>query len=182
MDARFYTFACWLLSWDHWDIDVGDNVYINNNNNRFLYSAFPNYDQSASQCITTPVIGFSHNSALRVHFHHSLGSIPASHRFTGAHNANSTTIRNVWCFSASYRVPIYTPGWRAAMWIKCLAEGQKCRALTGIEPGTLWFRVKGSIQYTTAPPECLVNVGLVFLINRVKESLGLRKSTGVDES
>ena len=26
----------------------------------------------------------------------------------------------------SYRVPIYTPGWRAAMWIKCLAEGQKC--------------------------------------------------------
>ena len=26
---------------------------------------------------------------------------------------------------ASYRVPIYTPGWRAAMWIKCLAEGQK---------------------------------------------------------
>ena len=27
--------------------------------------------------------------------------------------------------SQSYRVPIYTPGWRAAMWIKCLAEGQK---------------------------------------------------------
>ena len=52
----------------------------------------------------------------------------------------------------SYRVPIYTPGWRAAMWIKCLAEGQKCQALTGIEPGTLWSRVKGSLQYTTAPP------------------------------
>ena len=27
--------------------------------------------------------------------------------------------------SQSYRVPIYTPGWRAAIWIKCLAEGQK---------------------------------------------------------
>ena len=27
----------------------------------------------------------------------------------------------------SYRVPIYTPGWRAAMWIKCLAEGQSAR-------------------------------------------------------
>ena len=53
---------------------------------------------------------------------------------------------------ASYRVPIYTPGWRAAMWIECLAEGQKCRALKGIEPATLWSRVKGSIQYTTAPP------------------------------
>ena len=110
-----------------------ENIFeIPDNNNRFLYSAFPNYDQSASQCIITPVIGFSHNSALRVHFLHSLGSIPASRRFTGAHNANSTTIT-----FASYRVPIYTPGWRAAMWIKCLAEGQKCRALTGIEPGTL---------------------------------------------
>ena len=134
------------------------------NNNRFLYSAFPNYDQSASQCIITPVIGFSHNSALRVHFLHSLGSIPgipASRRFTGAHNANSTTIT-----FASYRVPIYTPGWRAAMWIKCLAEGQKCRALTGIEPGTLWFRVKGSIQYTTAPPQGRFDYGYwnVFLL------------------
>ena len=47
----------------------------------------------------------------------------------------------------SYRIPIYTPGWRAAMWIKCLAEGQKCQAWTGIEPATLWSRVKGSLQY-----------------------------------
>ena len=52
----------------------------------------------------------------------------------------------------SYRVSIYTPGWRAAMWIKCLTEGQMCQALTGIEPATLWSRVKGSLQYTTAPP------------------------------
>ena len=29
---------------------------------------------------------------------------------------------------ASYRVPIYTPGWRVAMRIKCLAKGHKCRA------------------------------------------------------
>ena len=27
----------------------------------------------------------------------------------------------------------------------------KCRALTGIEPATLWSRVKGSLQYTPAP-------------------------------
>ena len=45
-----------------------------------------------------------------------------------------------------------TPEWRAAMWITCLAEIQKCQALTRIEPATLWSRVKGSIQYTTAPP------------------------------
>ena len=32
---------------------------------------------------------------------------------------------------ASYRVPIYTPGWRAAMWIKCLAEGQKVQGIDG---------------------------------------------------
>ena len=31
----------------------------------------------------------------------------------------------------SYRVPIYTPGWRAAMWIKCLAEGQKVPGMDG---------------------------------------------------
>ena len=36
---------------------------------------------------------------------------------------------------------------------QCLAEGQKCQALTGIEPATLRSRVKGSIQYTTAPPQ-----------------------------
>ena len=32
---------------------------------------------------------------------------------------------------ASYRVPIYTPGWRAAMRIKCLAEGQKVPGIDG---------------------------------------------------
>ena len=114
-----------------------------NNNNRFLYSAFPNYDQSASQCIITPVIGFRHNSVLRVHFLHSLGSIPASRRFTGAHNANSTTIP-----FASYRVPIFTPGSRAAMWIKCLAEGQKYRAAVGFEPGLSAWESSG---HTTIP-------------------------------
>ena len=29
--------------------------------------------------------------------------------------------------SFAYRVPIYTPGWRAAMWIKCLAEDNSAR-------------------------------------------------------
>ena len=31
--------------------------------------------------------------------------------------------------------PHLTPGSRAAMWIKCLAEGQKYRAIVGFEPG-----------------------------------------------
>ena len=61
-------------------------------------------------------------------------------------------------------VPIYTPGWRAAMWIKCLAEGQKCQALTGIEPATLWSRVKGSLQYNTAPPLCIFITGAMDII------------------
>ena len=38
------------------------------------------------------------------------------------------------------------------MWINCLAEGQNCRAVTGIEPGTRWSRVQRTIHYTTAPP------------------------------
>ena len=35
---------------------------------------------------------------------------------------HATSIKRQITF-ASYRVPIYTPGWRAAMWIKCLTEG-----------------------------------------------------------
>ena len=35
---------------------------------------------------------------------------------------------------ASYRVLIYTPGARAAMWINCLAEGQKCWLIAWFEP------------------------------------------------
>ena len=58
---------------------------------------------------------------------HSLPSCLSWHSGKYIHNISFT----------SYRVPIYTPGWRAAMWIKCLAEGQKCQALTGIEPATL---------------------------------------------
>ena len=124
---------------------------VNNNNNWFLYSAFLVWDttQSALQCIITPVTGFNINPALIVHLLNSPGSILARCYFRGAHMPHHATIT-----FESYRVPIYTPGWRAAMWIKCLAEGQKVPGivLTGIEHGTLWSRVKGSIQYTTAPP------------------------------
>ena len=117
---------------DGWKVTsspVKRNNY-NNNNNRFLYSAFPNYDQSASHGIITPFIGFRINSALRVHFLHSLGSIPASRHFY--RRAQRQLNHNIVCILPG---PHLTPGSRAAMWIKCLAEGQKYRATMEFEPG-----------------------------------------------
>ena len=99
----------------------------------------------AQHTIITPVIGYNFKTALTVHSFHSQGSIPCRAAYRGIQANTYTTLSFI-----SYRVPIYTPGWRAAMWIKCLAEGQKCQALMGIEPATLWSRVKGSLQYTTA--------------------------------
>ena len=86
-----------------------------------LYSAFLVRDttHSALQSLLPPVIGFNINPALIVHLLNSLGSILAS----TCHIKRQITF-------AFYRVPIYTPGWRAAMWIKCLVEWQKCEALT----------------------------------------------------
>ena len=117
-----------------------------NNNNRFLYSAFPNYDQSASQCIITPVIGFRHNSAFRVHFLHSLGSIPASRRFTGAHMPTQPQFRshptgspfNTWVESSNVDK---VSCWRT-----------KIPGDSGIRTRTLSVRVERSHHYTTAPP------------------------------
>ena len=40
------------------------------------------------------------------------------------------------CMQKLWRIQ-YTPGWRAAMWIKFLAEGQKYLAVVGFEPGAL---------------------------------------------
>ena len=41
------------------------------------------------------------------------------------------------------QLPIFTPEWREQCEIKCLAEGQKCQAWTGIEPATLRSRIMG---------------------------------------
>ena len=107
-------------------IDSDNN---NNNNNWFLYSAFLVWDtaQSALQCIITPVTGFNINPALKVHLLNSLGSILARYYFRGAHMPYHAT-NNV---RILYRVPIYTPGWRAAMRIKCLDEGYKVPGIDG---------------------------------------------------
>ena len=69
--------------------------------------------KSALQCIITSVTGFNVNPALIVYLLNSLGSILARRHFRGAHMPYQVQIT-----FASYRVPIYTPGWRAAMWIK----------------------------------------------------------------
>ena len=118
-----------------------------NNNNRFLYSAFPNYDQSASQCIITPVIGFRHNSALKVHFLHSLGSIPASRRFIGAHVPTQPQFRshptgspfNTWVESSNVDK------------VSCWRTKVPCES--GNRTRTLSVRVERSLHYTTAPPK-----------------------------
>ena len=52
----------------------------------------------------------------------------------------------------SYRVPIYTPGSRAAMWINCLAEGTKVNGDGEIRTRALSVRVEWILQYTTTPP------------------------------
>ena len=77
----------------------------------------------------------------------ALSPLPGEHSgqspFYRRTHANPTTIP-----FASYRVPIYTPGSRAATWIKCLAEGQKYRATVGIEPGLSAWESSG---HTTIP-------------------------------
>ena len=84
---------------------------------------------SASQCIITTVILFCINYALTVHYLHLSVEHSGHSPFHSCAHANSTTITLV-----SYRISIYTPGWTAAMWIECLAEWQKYRAMVGIEP------------------------------------------------
>ena len=58
------------------------------------------------------------------------GEYSAQLPFYRCAHANSITIP-----FASYWVPTYTPGSRAAMWIKCLAEGHKYWVMAGTEPG-----------------------------------------------
>ena len=94
------------------------------------------------------VTGFNINPALIVHLLNSLGCILARRHSRGAHMPHQAT-NNVRVLPGT---GLYAPGWKAAMWIKCLAEGQERQVLTGIELATLWSRVKGSIQYTTVLP------------------------------
>ena len=91
------------------------------------YIALNQYDTapSALQCIITPVNGYNFQWT-------NLAPWGASTK--SAYNIVATAILHIISFT-SYRVPIYTPGSRAAMWIKCLAEGQKCDGLAGFWTG-----------------------------------------------
>ena len=109
--------------------------------------------------------------------HSSPSQLPGQHSGQGAISGAHTCHIKQKIMFASYQAPIYTTEWRAAMWIKCLAEGQKCQALMENEPATLWSRVKGSIQYTTAPPlhtfrvcdcVCVYSCWLYLLVRSLK--------------
>ena len=65
-----------------------------------------------------------------MHLLSSLGSILARAQFQ--ERTHATSSKKI--MFASYRAPIYTTEWRAAMWIKCLAGLQKCQALIENEP------------------------------------------------
>ena len=69
---------------------------------------------------------------------------------------NHNTVRTL---PGRYRVPHLTPGSRAAMWIKCLAEGQKCRATVGFGPGLSAWESSG---LTTIPRHLHLNINLPF--------------------
>ena len=82
----------------------------------------------------------------RVHFLHSLGSIPASRHFTGAHNANSTTIS-----FASTGSPFNT--WVESSNVdKVSCWRTKLPGDSGIRTRALNVRIERSHHYTTAPP------------------------------
>ena len=121
----------------------------NNNNNSCIYNAHISIQRGCSRRnILLLPRSLNYSAQFPLPREHSLPSCLSWRSGKYIHNISFT----------SYRVPIYTPGWRAAMWIKCLAEGQKCQAWTGIEPATLWSRVKGSLQYTTAPPHIYTHI------------------------
>ena len=152
----------------------------NHNNNWFLYSAFSVKIKALHKFTVYYYPGHRIQNQFCTHSAHSpVSPLPGEHSgqspfFRRAH-ANSTTIP-----FASYQVPIYTPGSRAAMWIKWLAEGQKYRAAVGIEPGLSAWE---SNCHTTIPRHlhlyCNGMDFCVFLLWRPKflvTELGIRES------
>ena len=114
---------------------------MNNNNNSCIYNAHTSIQRGCSRR-NILLLPRSLDTISKPHLQCTI-STPREHSLPSCLSWRSGKYIHNISFT-SYRVPIYTPGWRAAMWIKCLPEGQKCQALTGIEPATLWSRVKGS--------------------------------------
>ena len=100
----------------------------------------------AFQCIITPVIGFRINSALTVHFLHSLGSIPASRHITGTHMPTTARI---------------LPGPHLYTWVESsnVDKLSSYRATVGIEPGLSVWQSSGhttipNLKFGTDPGPC----------------------------
>ena len=90
--------------------------------------------------IITPVVGYNFKTPL---IYSAQFPLPREHSLSSCLSWRYRQIHTQHILHILYRVPIYTPGWRAAMWIKCLAERQKCQALTGIEPATSLIQSQG---------------------------------------
>ena len=95
------------------------------------------------QTIITPVVGY--NS--RPHLYSAQFTPSREHSLQSCLSWNYRQIHLNISFT-SYRVPTYTPGSRPAMWINCLAERQKCRAIAGFELG---LSALESSEYTNIP-------------------------------
>ena len=80
------------------------------------------FQPSELHTIITLVTGYNFKTALNFH---SPGSIPCR---AANHGATGKCILHIhtWIFCI-LPGPHFTPGSRAAMWINCLAEGQKCQ-------------------------------------------------------
>ena len=87
------------------------------------------------------------NAALTVHNFHSTRehSLPGIAAYNGAGKFKHNNLSP----------PTGSPGSRAAMWINCLAEGQKCRGDGEIRTRAFSVRVERILQYTTTPPHTL---------------------------
>ena len=97
----------------------------------FYIALFPT-EIKALQCIITPVIGFRINSALRVHFLHSLGSIclpVVIWQACACTHANSPQYRlhRCFCWSAIFKGFFFTPYEKHRYYYYCAVHA--CRAL-----------------------------------------------------
>ena len=116
-----------------------------------LYALFP-WGPKRLQHIITPVIGYIsmphlYSAQFPLPGEHSLPGIAACDNGAGKFKHNHLS-------HPTGRVLIYTPESRAAMWINCLAEGQKCSGDGEIRTRALSVRVEWILQYTctTTPP------------------------------
>ena len=103
-----------------WSSHVGKEAgcwYNNNNNNWFLYSAFLVWDtsttQSALQCIIPPGHWIQYQSCTQS----APSQLPGEHSGQAPLKGRTHATSSDKMMLESYRAPIYTPGWRAAMWI-----------------------------------------------------------------